>query len=795
MEARMNQSEWLAKIEALSKKHSKPLLASNWYHTGSEFRIGKWLPLSQAPTPIDYRTVLSNEIVVDIDAKKWATCKEFGEVTLHYLKEHDIPYILGDSGGKGIHIHVWFEANVSDEFLPTLMKAKEKGFNMRQLRVRLWKYILKNAGFKLAHMGKGNILDDALVNWDDTSKGHTVRMFGGRKKRNVSELGSVDWAWKTVINDVPERKNRVTEPRNVKYPEELKIWLVPEGIIKRIVTSYLAKKESEMTRAPTVKKYEGLYTRLPCVQKLIKEGNEEGTRHDGAGTVALACALDSLANEKTLDILRGYKNACDDLGGVTSFSIRELKQWVEWYKKREGEIFWDERTCSLISNFEASKDVDCTDCPLKKQVNKEAIKFLAEGDIVGKIQEQLEHEIVNEKENRILLFLCYCSAYLDHRVHPKLSGISAIGKSFLINQVLNFIPNEDVLEKLTSASAKYFNYALTQNPDIPKIEKDGEMVPNINGKILVVQEFEGAQDAIITLRPLMSGDQDGLNVGIVDKGDDDVNKHKNMVAVGRPVFACASTNYELDKEFMTRVWQMELDDSPEQTKNIMKFEAEEDVNPGCHNAPKKEVINDAVRLLKKSITKVMNPYSILLARHMPVKREFVRLRRDFKKIKEFIKIVAWLNQYQRPKISIGDEDYILATLEDYNTVKKLIQPSFEMIFTGNKEVKELYKCCQSLVAHEDKVTSGNVASEMGWGTAKARKNLNMLDSKGFLLKEKPDRGRSYVYRLRSKKDVEFPELNMENLKEYYEEVKRKEENKEMPEGKIKLSKILERILD
>ena len=222
---------------------------------------------------------------------------------------------------------------------------------------------------------------------------------------------------------------------------------------------------------------------------------------------------------------------------------------------------------------------------------------------------------------------------------------------------------------------------------------------------------------------------------------------------------------------MTTVWEIELDDSPEQTKAIMKFEAEEDVNPGCHRSPMRDVIKDAIRLLKQSVTKVINPFAMLLADKMPVSREFVRLRRDFKKIKEFIKIVAWLNQFQRPKINIDGEDHVIVTLEDYEIVRNLIQPSFKMIFAGSNVAREVYAICEKYAEHGDEITSQAIARAMNWGTTKARTILNLLERNGFLLKKRPERGRSWVYELRVKKDIEFPQLTMNDLKNHYEELK------------------------
>ena len=433
-------------------------------------------------------------------------------------------------------------------------------------------------------------------------------------------------------------------------------------------------------------------------------------------------------------------------------------------------------------------DANCP-CRLNEKMFANAMEFLKSNNLYEEIQKEFDKVIVNEKENRFLLWMCYLSAYLDERIHPQLAGTTSIGKSYLLNRVLDFIPEEDVLTRATSFSSKAINYLLAQDPNIPKTEVDGVMVPNVDGKIIVVQEFEGAQDAIISLRPLMSGDQKGIEAHIVDKDPLGRNVIKKLKANGIPVFACASTQLQLDEEFMTRTWRLECNDSAEQTKAIMEFQAEEDIHPGIHVADRQELIKDAIRLLKSRYNKVINPYSLLLARKMTVTDEYVRLRRDFKKIKEFIKISAWLHQFQRPKIELDGTTYIIATLDDYNLVKKLLEESFELIIEGSEELRKLYKKCKEYEEDGRDITVSKMAVSMGWGTDKTYKNLKLLDAKGLLLREKgfdeTDK-RRVRWVVRQKQRPVFPELTQADLKEFYNEQRDKD-----PQVAELISKILE----
>lgn len=173
----MDQDKWIELLEGLNEK-KKPILASNWFNLDGEWKWGKWLPLSQAPRPLDHRSVLANEIVIDLDAKKWETNKEFAKIIKNWLDEKKIPYLMADSGGKGLHFHIFFEMDVPDDFIPTIHRAKKQGFNFRQLRLSIWRYILMSAGVKMNYLGNGDIFDDHAVNFDDDgSKGGINKRF------------------------------------------------------------------------------------------------------------------------------------------------------------------------------------------------------------------------------------------------------------------------------------------------------------------------------------------------------------------------------------------------------------------------------------------------------------------------------------------------------------------------------------------------------------------------------------------------------------------------------------------
>lgn len=87
-------------------------------------------------------------------------------------------------------------------------------------------------------------------------------------------------------------------------------------------------------------------------------------------------------------------------------------------------------------------------------------------DIFNTIKLELGEELCNGFSDEQILSLFIYSIVSYHRIHPKLSGSSGGGMSHMLNRTVDFIPSEEILEKLTRTSAKYFNY------DLPKLEMD-----------------------------------------------------------------------------------------------------------------------------------------------------------------------------------------------------------------------------------------------------------------------------------------------------------------------------------
>jgi hypothetical protein len=255
---------------------------------------------------------------------------------------------------------------------------------------------------------------------------------------------------------------------------------------------------------------------------------------------------------------------------------------------------------------------------------KECLEFLRRPTLLADIKNELSFKIKGEEQNKLSLFLLCLSKDFDPQA-IYLMGSSSAGKSFLINEVLEFMPN-DCIEKFTRSSAHGLEYLF----------KDKDM----NGKILVIQEALGGEQAEGSLRPMMSKDQKGLRIVTVDFN----REYKILEIEGCPVYITSTTDVDIEHQMTTRVWFLSPDETEKQTKEILDHQAEEEASLVEIKSENKGLIKDAIKLLKPP-KKIVIVYAKKIREFFPTDK--LKYRRDFKKFMTLIKCSAYLHQYQR----------------------------------------------------------------------------------------------------------------------------------------------------
>jgi len=175
--------------------------------------------------------------------------------------------------------------------------------------------------------------------------------------------------------------------------------------------------------------------------------------------------------------------------------------------------------------------------------------------------------------------------------------------------------------------------------------------------------------------------------------------------------------------------------------NALEFEARKESHPSSANIEEeKEAIRNALKELKP--VKVLIPYASFI--EFPFNK--IRVRRDFPKLLTLIKTSAYLHQYQRPRIVLNGEEYVVATFADYNIAYALAKNVFLPTILGLPEgVLRVYDVCKKLTEESMEITSRTVAERCEYSQRTVQRHLNELVRARLLLRDESQK--EYCYSL------------------------------------------------
>lgn len=288
--------------------------------------------------------------------------------------------------------------------------------------------------------------------------------------------------------------------------------------------------------------------------------------------------------------------------------------------------------------------------PLAK---KKAIAFLKSKNLLEKTNTLIgQSGIVGEVNNRILMYLIFTSRKTTNPLHCISLGKSGTGKSHLQNAIGNLMPREEVLE-ITSLSANALYYF-------------GEK--ELNGKLLLIEDLDGANEALYPIRELQSKRK--LTKTVVHKDKQGERKTIHRTVEGNVSIAGCTTQEAIYEDNSNRSFLIYIDESSIQEERILKYQ--QSVSAGTIDKEQQDaatiLIRDVQRVLEP--IQVRNPYAEYLA--LPI--NILRRRRTNSHYLQFIEVVTFYHQYQRKKQQ--DEKtgvtFIETTLEDIKLANEII---------------------------------------------------------------------------------------------------------------------------
>jgi DNA primase catalytic core len=280
--------------------------------------------------------------------------------------------------------------------------------------------------------------------------------------------------------------------------------------------------------------------------------------------------------------------------------------------------------------LELAKDPAPPAVEMPDRERDEAMQLLRAPDLLDRVLLDFERVgCVGEKTTLLVGYLGTVSRLLDDPLGLIIVSRSGAGKSSVQDALCDVVPDEDLVRytRLTGQALFY---------------KEEDALVH---KVLAIDEEAGAQAAAYSIRNLQSAQV--LTVAAT-RTDPQTGKLKtDEYRVRGPVFIMFTTTSPeaLDYETRNRFVQVGIDESAEQTRQILRRQREAHTLEGVLRRAEAEHLftrqRNAQRLLRP--LKVVNPYAPALT--YPDER--LQMRREQKKYLTLIDSIALLHQHQR----------------------------------------------------------------------------------------------------------------------------------------------------
>ncbi len=358
-------------------------------------------------------------------------------------------------------------------------------------------------------------------------------------------------------------------------------------------------------------------------------------------------------------------------------------------------------------------------------------------DLVGEIvRDMTALGMVGEETNKLLAYLVMTSRRLSEPLALLIVSGSGAGKSHLQDTALALCPEEDLI-RLTSLTDQALYYR-------------GE--DSLRHKVLALEEQAGAKGAGYAIRNLLSAHK--LVIETTAKNAMTGKLEAQLYTVHGPtaVFQ-TTTNPSTDAETRSRFIVVSVDESPEQTRAILRRQREAHTLEGLHRRQSREAIlqrHHAFQRLPRALS-VVNPFEPLLS----YPDEHLLVRRDHPKYLQLVLTLAFLHQLQRPLRHDPDlGEYIEVTLDDVaianqlahqvfgNSLSDLSRPAHDLLALMDSFLRDRPKGAMET----DTFTRRELREAIHWGDTRLRTHLRELVSLEHVVALSGRFGTTYRYR-------------------------------------------------
>jgi hypothetical protein len=325
--------------------------------------------------------------------------------------------------------------------------------------------------------------------------------------------------------------------------------------------------------------------------------------------------------------------------------------------------------------------------------------------------------LVGEDENALLIYLAATSRLLDNPVSVAVKGPSAGGKSWTVERVLQFFPDE-AYHALSAMSERALVYS--KEP--------------LKNRMLVIFEAAGMTGDFTSylIRSLLS--EGCVRYETVESTSEGLIP-RLIEREGPTRLIVTTTQVHLHPENETRLLSLTVKDSPAQTRDVLLSLADEEGEPDVDVGPWLALQD----WIASGETEVTIPFGKALAEAIPTKA--VRLRRDFRSLLGLIRAHALVHQATRER---DDRGRIVATIDDYTVVRELVEEVFSAGIgaTVKAETRETVQTVAELQPfHEEGVSLPTLANRLGLDKSVVSRRWRVARDGGYLVNLEERRGR------------------------------------------------------
>jgi DNA-binding transcriptional ArsR family regulator len=336
-----------------------------------------------------------------------------------------------------------------------------------------------------------------------------------------------------------------------------------------------------------------------------------------------------------------------------------------------------------------------------------ALAFLKQGDLLEQVRRDIE--ALGYVGEHTLMRLLYMIA-ISRKLSDPCSGIvlsgSGAGKSGATEVIERLCPPEDVvlLTRLTPQSLYYTEPGY------------------LDRKLVIVEERYGSIEADYSIRVLQSRKKLIAAAPVKDPQTGNM-RTKVFVVEARCAFIEATTASSVNHENATRCFELQMDETEEQTRRIHERQRLMRTERGLGLRQEAEGIVrrhwNAQRLLEPL------PVVIPFADKLSFPSSWMRTRRDHARFLNLIEVSAFLHQYQRERTSDGA---IVASLADYEIAYALSGEVLRETLTDlKKPLREALQRIQDLATKaEGSVSRREIREALGVPDSTVRHWLSEL---------------------------------------------------------------------